>query len=139
MVADDYCLLEKRREITKLVAASVCAPTWWTLAEKMGKPLANIHAPIAGLEEKIGRMIRHFLQNLKVTDCYQRSNWFLFARPDLCVFPNSFDMYEDMINVNLDNIEERLYLRSERQTFRRLENTNAIVFGLKFMLSLLVL
>lgn len=131
LVADDYCLLEEEGDDYKLVAASVCAPTWWALSEKMGKPLANIHAPIAGLEENIGRMIRHFLQNLKVTDCYQRSNWFLFARPDLCVFPNSFDMYEDMINVNLDNIEERLYLRSERQTFRRLENTKAIAFGIK--------
>ena len=131
LVADDYCLLEEDGEDYKLVAASICAPTWWMLAEKMGKPLTSIHAPIANLEEKIGRMIRHFLQNLKVEDCYLRSNWFLFTRPDLCVFPNSFDMYKDMINVNLENIEDRLYLRSERQTFRRLENTNAIAFGIK--------
>lgn len=135
LAADDYCLLEEDGEDYKLVAASVCAPTWWSLAEKMGKPLASIHAPIGGLEEKIGRMIRHFLQNLKVTDCFQRSNWFLFARPDLCVFPNSLDnsldMYEDMKNINLENIEDRLYLRSERQTFRKLEKTKAIAFGIK--------
>jgi len=131
LVADDYCLLEEDGEDYKLVAASICAPTWWTLAEKMGKPLVGIHASIAGLEEKIGRMIRHFLQNLTVEDCYQRSNWFLFSRPDFCVFPHNFDMYKDMIDVNLENIEERLYLRSERQTFRRLENTNAIAFGIK--------
>ena len=131
LVADDYCVLEEDGKDYKLVAASVCAPTWWTLAEKIGKPLANIHAPIAGLEEKIGRMIWHFLQNLKVEDCYQRSNWFLFTRPDLCVFPYSFDMYEDMASINIENIEDRLYLRSERQTFRRLENTKAIAFGIK--------
>jgi len=131
LVADDYCLLVEEGEDYKLVAASVCAPTWWTLAEKMGKPLASIHAPIAGLEEKIGHMIRHFLQNLKIKDCYQRSNWFLFSRPDLCVFPHNFDMYKDMMSVNMENIEERLYLRSERQTFRKLKNTNAIVFGIK--------
>ena len=76
-------------------------------------------------------ILAHFLQNLKVEDCYQRSNWFLFSRPDLCVFPNSFDMHEDMSGIKLDNIEERLYLRSERQTFRRLESTNAIAFGIK--------
>ena len=97
----------------------------------MNKPLANIHAPIANLEEKIGRMIRHFLQNLKVEDCFQRSNWFLLARSDLCVFPYSFDIHKDMVSVNLDNIEDRLYLRSERQTFRRLSNTNNIAFGIK--------
>ena len=131
LVGDDYCLLEEDMGDYKLVAASVCAPTWWTLAEKMNKPLASIHAPIANLEEKIGRMIRHFLHNLKVEDCFQRSNWFLFTRSDLCVFPYSFDMHKDMGSINLDNIEDRLYLRSERQTFRRLDNTNNIAFGIK--------
>lgn len=131
LAADDFCLLEKDGEDYKLVAASVCAPTWWTLAEKMGKPLANIHEPIMNLEERIGRMIRHFLQNLKVTDCYQRSNWFLFTSKEFCVFPDSFDFYSEMTGINDDNIETSLYLRSERQTFRRLENTNAIVFGIK--------
>ena len=76
-----FCLLKEEGEDYKLVAASVCAPTWWTLSEKMGEPLANIHAPIANLEGKIGRMIRHFLQNLKMDDCYQRSNWFFVLKP----------------------------------------------------------
>ena len=131
LVADDFCLLEESGDDYKLIAASVCAPTWWTLGDKMGKPLAYIHEPIANLEEKIGRMIRHFLRNLKVDDCYQRSNWFLFARPDLCVFPNKFDMYEDMYSINVENIQSRLFLRSERQTFRRLKDTNSIAFGIK--------
>ena len=131
LVADDFCLLKENGDDYKLIAASVCAPTWWTLSEKMGKPLASIHKPIVNLEEKIGRMIRHFLRNLKVDDCYQRSNWFLFTRPDLCVFPNSFDMYDDMCSINIENIQNRLYLRSERQTFRRLSATNSIAFGIK--------
>ncbi|MFK7816768.1 MAG: DUF3445 domain-containing protein [Gammaproteobacteria bacterium] len=128
---DDYCLLEQEGEDHKLVAASVCAPTWWNLQEKMGKPLANIHEPVMNLEVKIGRMIRHFLQNLKVTDCYQRSNWFLFASNEYCIFPGSFDFSSEMNGIDQDNIEDRLYLRSERQTFRRLKSTSAIVFGIK--------
>ena len=76
-------------------------------------------------------MIRHFLKNLNFEDCYQRSNWFLFTRPEFCIFPDSFNMYEDLINVNLDNIEDHLYLRSERQTFRKLKDTENIVFGIK--------
>jgi hypothetical protein len=131
LVVDDFCLLEEDGEDYKLVAASVCAPTWWTLAEKMGKPLASIHSPIKNLEERIGRMIRHFLKNLKIENCYQRSNWFLFSRPDYCVFPNSFEMYKEMSKLNVEGIEDHLYLRCERQTFRRLEKTNCIVFGIK--------
>ncbi len=131
LVADDFCLLEPDSNDYKLVAASVCAPTWWDLPDKMGKPLSSIHAPIKNLEEKIGRMIRFFMSNLKVEDCFQRSNWFLFARPDLCIFPNSFDFNIDMSNVNLENIETKLFLRSERQTFRRLPKTKHIAFGIK--------
>ncbi len=131
LVADDFCLLENIGDDHKLVAASVCAPTWWDLSAKMDKPLTTVHSPIAGLEEKIGRMIRHFLQNLSVEDCYQRSNWFLFNRPDLCVFPSSFNMHEELAAINLENIEENLYLRSERQTFRKLKTTGYIVFGIK--------
>ncbi len=131
LVGDDICLLKEVSEDYKLVSASVCSPTWWNLQEKIGKPLADIHAPIANLEEKIGRMIRHFLLNLKVGDCFQRSNWFLFTRPDYCVFPDSFDFYSDMKNIELSNIESSLFLRSERQTFRRLKDTNHIVFCIK--------
>ncbi len=131
LVGDDICLLNEENGDYKLVAASVCAPTWWDLPEKMGKPLTKIHAPIANLEEKIGRMIRHFLTNLTVEDCYQRSNWFLFTSSDFCIFPNSFDFYTEMTNVNLDNIETKLFLRSERQTFRRLSNTKCITFFIK--------
>ncbi len=129
--ADDYCLLKEDGEDYSLVAASVCSPTWWNLSEKMGKSLASIHEPIINLEEKIGRMIRHFLQNLNVTDCYQRSNWFLFASNEYCVLPGSFDFSSEMNGINQDNIGAKLYLRSERQTFRRLRNTKAIVFGIK--------
>ncbi len=134
LVGDDVCLLNEEDGDYRLAAASVCAPTWWDLPEKMGKPLAKIHAPIANLEEKIGRMIRHFLQKLTVEDCYQRSNWFLFTSSEFCIFPNSFDFYSEMTGINLDNIEKNLFLRSERQTFRRLYNTKYISFCIKVYL-----
>ncbi len=131
LAADDYCLLEESGDNYRLVAATVCAPTWWELSEKMGKPLPSIHAPIVNLEKKIGHMIRHFLKNLSYMDCYQRSNWFLNTKPDLCVFPNSFDMYDNQVNISLENIESKLFLRTERQTFRKLKKTGNIIFGIK--------
>ena len=131
LAADDYCLLQENGDDYRLVAATICAPTWWDLSEKMGKPLTSIHAPIANLEEKIGHMIRHFLKNLSYKDCYQRSNWFLNTKPDLCVFPNYFNMYDNQINISPENIESKLFLRTERQTFRKLKKTGNIIFGIK--------
>ena len=135
LAPDDFCLLEECEDDYKLMAATVCAPTWWDLSKKIGKPLTSIHSPIANLEEKIGRMIHHFLKNLTNEDLYQRSNWFLFGAPDLCVFPDKFDMYKNLVNITSDNIEKNLYLRTERQTFRKLTNTGDIVFGIKVYVS----
>jgi len=133
LAIDDYCLLKSddNDDDYKLVAASVCAPTWWELTQKIGKPLTAIHAPIAELEQTIGRMIRHFLNNLSKGEYYQRSNWFLSARPDFCIFPNKAKTYNDFTAITEENIESRLYLRTERQTFHKLTNSENIAFGIK--------
>ena len=131
LAADDFCLLHEDEEDYKLVAACVCAPTWWDLSEKMNKPLTCIHAPITNLEESIGCMIRHFLKNLSYAEIYQRSNWFLITRPDICVFTESFNLNEDSKSIHSENIENHLYLRTERQTFRKLKKSGYIVFAIK--------
>lgn len=131
LVVDDYCLLKNNGDDYKLVAASICAPTWWELSEKMGKPLTAIHAPIENLEQTIGRMIRHFLRNLSKGEFYQRSNWFLSTNPEFCVFPNQVKSVKKFSAITQDNIEEHLYLRTERQTFHKLNNSEHIAFGIK--------
>lgn len=131
LVADDFCLLEKYNDDYRLIAASVCNPTYWELTEKIGHPLQQVHAPIAGLEEKIGKMIRHFLANLKVDDYYQRANWFLTTNPQLPLFKDSYQPGDEVEDLNINNIEEKLFLRSERQSFRKLKDTGNIAFGIK--------
>ncbi|MFK7793974.1 MAG: DUF3445 domain-containing protein [Gammaproteobacteria bacterium] len=131
LVPDDFCLLEKFNDDYRLIAASVCNPTYWELSEKVGHPLKNIHSPIPNLENKIGRMIRHFFANLKVDDYFQRANWFLMTTPELPLFKDSFNQSSETENLNIDNIGEKLFLRSERQSFRKLPKTENIAFGIK--------
>ena len=135
LAPDDFCLLEEFNDDYRFVAGSVCAPTWWDLAEKIGRPMREVHAPIEKLEEKIGRMIRHFFSNLKVDDYFQRANWFLFTNSNLCVFKSNYNENKDINGLNIDNIEDNLYLRCERQSFRKLKNTKNIVFGIKIYVS----
>jgi len=135
LAPDDFCLLEKSDDDYRLAAASVCAPTYWDLSEKIGRPMKDVHAPIATLEEKIGRMIRHFFINLKPDDYYQRSNWFLMPTSDLTLFKDSYDAAMDMGDLNASNIMDKLYLRCERQSFRKLKQTEYIVFGIKIYVS----
>ncbi|HAQ78014.1 MAG TPA: DUF3445 domain-containing protein, partial [Hyphomonas sp.] len=40
MVSDDLCIMVRDAEgLWRLKAASLCTPTYWSLAEKFGKPL----------------------------------------------------------------------------------------------------
>lgn len=135
LVADDFCLLDKFNDDYRLAAASVCTPTYWELSEKIGKPMKDVHAPIATLEEKIGHMIRHFFVNLKPNDYYLRSNWFLMSTPDLTLFKDAFDITENSHNIDADNIIDKLYLRCERQSFIKLKKTKYIAFGIKIYVS----
>ncbi len=131
LVPDDFCLLEKDNDDYRLIAASVCNPTYWELSEKMGQSLKNVHAPIPNLEDKIGRMIRHFFTKLKVDDYFQRSNWFLTTNPNYPLFLDDSSLENEIESLTNNNIEEKLFLRTERQSFRKLKNTENIAFGIK--------
>ncbi len=135
LAADDFCLLDKFNDDYRLAAASVCAPTYWELSEKIGKPMKDVHSPITNLENKIGRMIRHYFSNLKTDDYYQRSNWFLVTTSDLPLFKINDDMVSDIDSPNIDNIINNLYIRCERQSFRKLKQTEYIAFGIKVYVS----
>lgn len=91
LVPDDFCLLEQCNDDYRLVAASVCNPTYWDLSEKIGSLLKDVHATIQNLENNIGRMIRHFLAKLEIDDYFQRSNWFLTTNPNLPSFKDSME------------------------------------------------
>ena len=135
LVPDDFCLLEKCDDDYRLVAASVCAPTYWELTEKIGHPMKEVHAPIAQLEERIGRMIRHFFSGLTPDDYYQRSNGFLLPTSELALFKDRDDSADDISDLNVSNIMNKLYLRCERQSFRKLPQTETIAFGIKIYVS----
>jgi hypothetical protein len=135
LASEDYCLLDRFNDDYRLAAASVCTPTYWELSEKMGKPMKDVHAPIANLEEKIGRMIKHFFVNLKPDNYYQRSNWFLMTTPDLTLFKDTYDATGNAHSLDADDIIDKLYLRCERQSFRKLTKTEYIAFGIKIYVS----
>ena len=66
-IQDDLCLMESQGE-QKLLAASICSPSYWDVRTKIGKPLKTIHDPVTSLDEKIGRefqllLDRHLLKN----------------------------------------------------------------------------
>ncbi len=75
-IAEDVCLLDLDLD-QALIAACVCAPSYWSLHQKIGRTLAELHADVDGLNAQSGGRIRQFLQRLPIAQPFVRSNWFV--------------------------------------------------------------
>ncbi len=119
-VPDDLCVMRKSGTDFRLVAASLCAPSYWSLAQKMGCTLQEIHAPVVGLDQQIGARMRSFFDNLPMDRVFARRNWFLH---------NDAHRFHPQDDERVAAIPERLVIRSERQTLRRLD-ASVILFSI---------
>ena len=126
---EDLCLLTRREgeEVYRLIGAAVAWPSDWHPAEKIGLPLRALHAPIAGYEEQLATGVDRFMETLRPGPIYGRCNWFIAATPERRWLPDC-PPAEAFAHVTPDNAGEALFVRSERQTLRRLPQTGAILF-----------
>ena len=126
---EDICLLTlpEGDEQYRLIGAAVAWPSDWHPEDKIGLPLRALHAPIAGYEEQLATGVDRFMATLKPGAIYGRCNWFIAATGErrwLADKPPG----EAFAQVTAENAGETLFVRSERQTLRRLPETGAILF-----------
>lgn len=125
---EDMCLLTRAEGegAYRLVGAAVAWPSDWTPADKMGLPLRALHAPIQGYEEQLASGVDHFMAKLKPGPIYGRCNWFIAANGERRWIGAPPE--KAFAHVTAENAGETLFVRSERQTLRRLPGTGAILF-----------
>src|SRR5687768_5309965 len=75
LVQEDLCLLVLRDGAPHLDAASLCFPSFWRLREKLGRPLAEVHGPVAHYGEELAAKVDRFLQRLAPDRPVSRRNW----------------------------------------------------------------
>lgn len=107
-VRDDLCIVDRTRTPT-LIAACVCSPSYWCLADKIGQPIRAVHGDVPGMNEALGERIDSFFQRLPNDRVFERRNWFIHTSSER--FQPDDDIVEDFQR-------EPLFLRSERQTLR---------------------
>lgn len=126
---EDMCLLAKRNneEVYRLIGAAIAWPSDWRPRDKIGLPLRALHAPIEGYEVQLATGVDRFMATLRAGDIFGRANWF--------IAPTGADRWmadrpakEAFAHVSPGNAGETLFVRSERQTLRRLPQTGAILF-----------
>jgi len=125
---EDMCLLTLRPgdEQYRLIGAAVAWPSDWEPAAKLGLPLRALHAPIQGYEEQLGSGVDNFMAKLKPGAIYGRCNWFIAATGERRWVAEPPE--RAFAHVTPENAGETLFVRSERQTLRRLPETGAILF-----------
>ncbi len=126
---EDMCLLTRAdgEDQYRLIGAAVAWPTDWHPSDKIGLPLRALHAPIAGYEEQLATGVDRFMDTLKPGAIYGRCNWFIAPTGQPRWIADTLPE-QAFAHVTRENAGEVLFVRSERQTLRRLPQTGAIVF-----------
>lgn len=131
LVADDLVLMRRHGDGWRLVAASLCFPSYWTLANKFDRPLATIHAPVPGFATgtRKAMLIERVFNNLKPGTIVARSNFSLHDNGELfCPRPHPAHLlaHDDDLGMLA-----HLHLRSEDQTLRKLPESGDLLFTIR--------
>lgn len=111
----------------------VCFPNGFSLGEKLGWKMGDMHAPVPEFRAKLGKSLERFLTKLPrgVEHGVQRVNWGI-ATSDELFTPHGTHVYEGEMLADDQAIHaDECVLRVERQTLWKLPETGAVVFGIK--------
>lgn len=126
LVQEDLCVLE-RDDTWRLTAACVCFPSRWSLREKLGQTLGEIHGPVPGFRDALESPASTFFDRLSAERPVWRVNWTLLDT-DEPHLPTASGRRAQWAS---PDVGDALWFRVERQTLRRLASTGAIVFSIR--------
>ena len=130
LVQEDLCILRRREDGWNLRAAAVCFPSYWSLKEKMGKPLDMIHGPVPQLNSAINEVITSKLDALETEKPVERFNWTLTDDMELHQ-PSPTRRRKYILG---DSIANNIFVRVERQTMMMLRSGD-ILFTIRTYLN----
>jgi len=117
-----------------LAAGSVAFPSRWSLKKKYGQPMNIIHAPVPFYKEQLQTTVDNFFNQMPYDEIYARRNWSLYDNSSLRQDGTEQMSERTQEPITSNNAGERLWLRVERQTLRKLRETGAILFTIRIHL-----
>lgn len=127
--ADFLLMKPDEAGVFRMVGGCLCFPSHWDLGEKLGLPMADIHAPVPGLNVTLGRQIDGFLRRIKPGISWERSNWGLSRTAELNLHPSRKLPRLDA-TVSLDDV----WFRLEEQSLVALPATGGVLFGIRLVI-----
>lgn len=130
LVQEDLILLVERGGAMVCGGGSVCFPNRWDLASKLGRTMAEVHAPVAQLNAQLESPIDRFMERLEPDKSFWRLGYSLIDTDELY---QATDGTAAPRGIAVEPAE--WWLRVERETLRRMPGTRCILFTIHSYLS----
>ena len=130
LVQEDLCLVRPDASGPILEAGLVSFPSRWRLVEKVGRPLVDVHGPVPFYAERLGSPVDRFMRHLKPGRIAMRMNWSVVDDGALFQLGGKHRTIADPA-FTAANAGEKLFLRTERQTFRLMPGSGSVLFGIR--------
>lgn len=124
---EDLVVMAPHSDGYHLDAAVLCFPSHWRLLDKLGGSATAIHGPVPRYDAELADKVDRFLDRLRPGVPVARRNWSVHGDDALhAPLPPS-----DPAPVTVDGVATGLWLRSERQTLRRLPASGSVLFTIR--------
>lgn len=133
-VSDDLVLMEKTGGEWRVSALSLCAPTFFTAHEVLGRALGDIHGPVHGFADRFLTRVVRIFDGLRPDLVLERRNWSV-VNSDATFTPDSAPIRARIAGIDPARAGAELFVRVERQTLRRLPATGGALFTIRVWLA----
>jgi len=133
-VPDDLCLMEKAGGQWRLTALSLCAGSFFTAEDVIGRSLAELHGPVTGFADRFLVRVQRIFEGLRPELVLERRNWTIL-NSDALHTPSSAPIRARIGEIDPTAAGRALHLRVERQTLRRLPRTGGALFTIRVWLA----
>lgn len=134
LIQEDLVLMRPAQTGWRLAAASLCFPSSWSLRDKFGRTLTEIHDPVPdfGAGSRPDELINRMFDRLQPGNAVQRWNWSL--QPDAGLYKPRAERSSanpDGPRFPLQDMLSGTFVRVERQTLRKLPISGDILFTIR--------
>jgi hypothetical protein len=117
----------------RLVAACLCFPSTWSLAQKFDTPMDAIHAEVPGYPGQMAARVARIFDHLPADQIVERFNWSIYPddrlhHPEPRSGPRPWRALGSPAAV-----AAQAFIRVERQTLRRLPMSGDLLFTIRVL------
>jgi len=133
LLPDDLCLMIPRHGDWWFEGASLCFPSIWRLSDKFARPTTEVHSTVAHYREVLAEKVDRYFTGMPEDRLVRRRN--LSVKPWPLLHVPTTKPQQPVGQLIPDATGAPFWLRTERQTLRRLPRTGAILFTIKVQIA----